>query len=395
MDSTEELTISKLVRGLPRLKVNDDALSSYEARNPYTNSFQVLDKNTYLGIEVEVENIRRWDNDCPYWSITDDGSLRNNGREFISLPIRAWRVEQALTQLQKELNPDVDFSERTSVHIHMNVRTLTLAQLEAMILTYLVFERTLFRYVGHKRDESIFCVPIHSTTLGYNLYELIYDKQLSIDWFKYTALNLIPVMEKGTVEFRHMYGTLDKNVLMPWINMLLGLKVYALRNSPEYIKNRILELNTTSQFRMFGEEVFGIYIQHLWDEHFNSDVEQCITYIKNTCFINHFEDNIENEFEEGCPIEQLLAKKQVHKEELNQMSLERTLNRVVAMDPDSTFSTNLRLGSEQAIPTTWPFTTAGHPLTWTVRDEPEEDEPQEEEEQDRDEEHFDDDELQF
>ncbi len=313
MDASEELTISKIVKGLPRLRVNDDVLSDYETQNPFSSKHHVADKNTYLGIEVEVENVQKWDNNNPYWGITEDGSLRNRGREFISLPIRAWRVEHALTKLKQELNPDIDFSERTSIHIHMNVRTLTIKQLEAMVLTYLVFERTLFRYVGHNRDENIFCVPIYTTNLGHNLYELIYEKSVALDWFKYTALNLIPVMEKGTVEFRHMYGTLDTDKLMPWINLLLCLKLYALRNEPDAIKNRILELNTTSEFRIFGEEVFGTNIQHIWNDKYDRDVEQCISYVKNTCFINEFEDQLEELLEEGSPIDELMKKVQIQK----------------------------------------------------------------------------------
>ena len=47
----------------------------------------------------------------------EDGSLRNNGREFITPPIRAWRVEHALVQLfTNELNSDIEFSERTAMH---------------------------------------------------------------------------------------------------------------------------------------------------------------------------------------------------------------------------------------------------------------------------------------
>ena len=98
MDSDKKLNkISDIIDGLPRLKVFDTELTTHEEKFPFKGEFPVVDKNTYLGIEVEVENVQTFHNISPYWRITEDGSLRNAGREFITPPIRAWRVEQALT----------------------------------------------------------------------------------------------------------------------------------------------------------------------------------------------------------------------------------------------------------------------------------------------------------
>ena len=150
-DSSEDLTIAKMVQ-LPRLKVFDQELASWEETNLYKNKYPIVDKNTYIGIEVETENVKRFNQHSPYWRMIEDGSLRNSGREFITPPIRAWRVEHALVQLfDHELNSDIEFSERTSIHIHMNVRTLTVPQLETLIMAYLVFEKVLFNYVGNDR----------------------------------------------------------------------------------------------------------------------------------------------------------------------------------------------------------------------------------------------------
>lgn len=78
----------------------------------------------------------------------------------------------------------------------MNIRTLTVEQLEALIITYLVFEKALFTFVGNNRYSNIFCVPIVETDIGENLLPLITDKHPQVAWQKYTALNLLPIMQK-------------------------------------------------------------------------------------------------------------------------------------------------------------------------------------------------------
>lgn len=287
---SEDLTISKIVR-LPKLRVYDAVLAAYEETHPYTNLYPVIDRNTYLGIEVEVENVMRYDNTSPYWQYTDDGSLRNRGKEFITPPIKAWRVEHALhILLNKDTNPDIDFSERTSIHVHMNIRTLTLKQLEALVVTYLVFERAMFSFVGSNRSENIFCVPVTDTTIGENLFTLLEDSNPNITWEKYTALNLLPIMQKGTVEFRHLAGTRDIKRIMTWINLILCLKKFALQKNPQYIWERVGSLNTTSEYRLFAEEVFGSLMLELWSDTFNKEVAQGVTYVKVNCINNEFED---------------------------------------------------------------------------------------------------------
>ena len=119
---------------------------------------------------------------------------------------------------------------------------------------------------------------------------------------KYTALNLLPIHDRGTIEFRHMAGTKDIEHLMTWINLILSLKKFALRNEPEYIWHRIETLNTTSEYRMFAEEVFGILAQHLFTPLFNKNLAYCITYIKTNCIKNPFKTELISKFSEKSPL---------------------------------------------------------------------------------------------
>ena len=309
MDSNPKaIKISEKFPDLPRLKVFDEVLKTYEDSNSFSPQYKVVDRNTYIGVEVEVENVHSWlQNLSPYWAMIEDGSLRNEGREFITLPIRAWRIEHALEKLFQALNKDIDFSERTSIHVHMNIRTLTVEQLEALIVTYMVFEKVLFTYIGNNRYNNIFCVPLCETDMGASLTQLITNGSPYLDWEKYTALNLSPISSKGTIEFRHHYGTKDIEDLITWINLILSLKTFALRNDVEYIWHRINSLNTTSEYRMFGEEVFGSLINTIFSPTYNEEVASCITYVKDKCLPNPFMEELRQSLKpEGSPTQRLL-----------------------------------------------------------------------------------------
>lgn len=280
-------TIANLVEGLPRLRVYDEEIGAFEDKM-FVSTIPVADKNTYLGIEVETENVQIWhQSGFPYWKITEDGSLRNSGREFITVPIKAFRAENALTTLFKyQINSDIEFTERTSIHVHMNVRTLTLDQLRAMILLYILFEKALFRYVHKDRYNNIFCVPLTETNFGEKLINLFHSNTISLSWMKYTALNLLPIWEKGTIEFRHLHGTKDIPEIMGWINLILCLKKMALRTDPKIIWETIESLNTSSQYHAYASEVFGTYITNLDENYLEKDIASCCTYIKAKCFKN-------------------------------------------------------------------------------------------------------------
>lgn len=256
--------------------------------------------DTHIGIEVEIEKIddlRDFSHLLqPTWNVVSDGSLRNKGYEFVSIPIRGDNIYKALRGLRvifEKYTPRYEFSERTSIHVHMNARRLTLEQLFCLLLTYMVVERSLFRFVeasGFIRDKNIFCAPIQDSKWYLNLHSLIslweekkYDKffhNLLHSWKKYTSLNIIPLQKLGTLEFRHMGGTMDLDLLMNWINILLSLRRYAENSTAEKIMSHIENLNTNSNYTGFMEEVFGQYAHVFNEPLFSSRIEEGVTQIK-------------------------------------------------------------------------------------------------------------------
>jgi hypothetical protein len=250
-----------------------------------------------------VENILRIDPNVTlmFWDIKEDGSLRNNGREFVTpgvIPVSL--TESALTQLFACLNEDIDFSNRTSIHVHMDVRQLSLQQMVALLLVYTTVENLLFKFVGNNRRTNIFCVPIVETNL---LSDMRLDPKVfmhSIDrmWSKYSALNLLPIVSQGSIEFRHMPGTRDVHTIVTWIDMISRLKTFVYKNSYDSIVNQILHLNSNSMYRQFVDQVFDSLVTYLDTSNLLKDMEKPVWLAKNCASVNAFDLRVTTKPEE-------------------------------------------------------------------------------------------------
>lgn len=266
------------------LNVQKTKHKKYEDTYPITNPMDIVDKHTLLGIEIEVENMQQLVEDpVYYWEKKHDGSLRNHGLEFTSIPLRTEQVEHALnyyTQLVTKYNTP-DYSPRTSVHVHMNVRDMTEKEVINFVLLYCLFEKHFFHIAGTKRESSIFCVPLYKTLATYKLSNIF--KHIT-SWHKYNALNLGTVLgthqlpKYGTIEFRHLYGTGDKRIIINWINNILLLKQAAKKWDTLELLQTIKNLNTTSEYVQMYQDIFGPY--GMYDKMAKYDFESCVSFVK-------------------------------------------------------------------------------------------------------------------
>lgn len=179
-------------------------------------------KGRLIGIEVEVEDISKFNQSkASVWSVTSDGSLRNNGHEFITVPI-PWKAHKtALQDLMRSINEDCAFSCRTSIHIHVNVRDLTSTQVKLATHMYLLAEDSLYKFVGMGRKDNIFCIPVLATKAYCNPGTSI--STVASRWSKYNGFNLAPLANYGTIEFRHMAGRKDLESLSQWIEAIVSI----------------------------------------------------------------------------------------------------------------------------------------------------------------------------
>lgn len=190
-----------------------------------------------VGVEVELENIRDWNMRSDYWVLKEDGSLRNNGCEFVFRgPTGGKDLYNALCELDDFLsNGDPDGNWRCSTHMHLDVRDMDVKQLKTLILAYLVAEKALFRLSAMHRYTNNFCAAIG---FAQDQLQILSGAWGSTDigqfwqnlggWNKYSALNLIPMHNFGSVEFRMSDAKWKKNDLLLLCNRFLALKELAM-----------------------------------------------------------------------------------------------------------------------------------------------------------------------
>jgi hypothetical protein len=203
----------------------------------------------HVGVEIEVEGEGAIQSSSSnFWDIKNDGSLRNHGHELVlTQPTMGQSLINALNELPDLINSErADFSNRTSVHVHIDIRDMTVEHLFNMLFFYVYCEKAIFNYVGHDREYNNYCIPWWKTEeLKYSLYTIYSSmkednpnqirRTIQEHMNKYSALNLKVITHFGSIEFRHHYGTHDSDRILEWINILLSLKQQAVNIDHEHL----------------------------------------------------------------------------------------------------------------------------------------------------------------
>ena len=257
-----------------------------------------------VGIEVEVEQLQHYrDHNRQYWGMKEDGSLRNNGYEFVTSPVAGNQIKAAIHSLfVTDLPKDADFSERTSIHVHVNMRDALCNDLLNVLLLYLTFERLLYKFAGPDRYNNIFCVPVQETKLPIALANYMVHQSIRLligDWQKYSGLNLAPLRGFGTVEYRQMQGHRDPIYLLNWLNIIFRIHKYAKNNDFLQVFNHIKTLNSTSLYEEFVRQVFRDDAHLLLGPNLKTDMENGVAVVKSITtpspFLNELVEAITNE----------------------------------------------------------------------------------------------------
>lgn len=234
-----------------------------------------------IGLELEIEQLfaglpTYMQAAGAAWNVVEDGSLRPQGQawEFVSKPMPMESSYAELFHLLKKVLPDltdVNYSDRTSVHVHTNVQDFTQEQLATLCLIYTCLEDVLFLYVNHFnvdkkkipdgmcRDTNVYCVPWTQCRMNHKLIDsLIFEPgEVPRRWQKYSALNLIPVQEQGTVEWRHLHGTNDLDKLKGWLNIIGSMMAFSKATAFEDVIAALKQLNNVSTYQQFFTSILG------------------------------------------------------------------------------------------------------------------------------------------
>lgn len=264
----------------------------------------VVNNELYVGIEIEVEKVKAFNDPFLVWIYKADGSLRNNGLEWISYPIKGDCISAALLEFYSLLTKTHHFSPRTSLHFHFDVRHLNVDQLTSVVLTYLSVESLLYKFVGGDRDKSVFCVPLYQTDMVNELVNYLRMKfrEHRTGEYRYAGLNLDAVKKFGTIEFRHLGGTSDVSRIMTWINLLMCVYNYGLKNNLKSLIEEISQLNTNSFYIAYLNNVFGSHIVNLDLTDVKLDLEKGVKAVKQSTISNKFFKSLKEKITDDAPI---------------------------------------------------------------------------------------------
>lgn len=224
-----------------------------------------------VGIEIEVEGkmpdmyelMELREEVEHFWMNEHDGSLRGSSTEFVlKQPILRRQVNTALGVLAvgwDELGGEIVPSVRTGVHVHVNVRDLTMKQTFIFMILFILFEDVLVRYCGEDRTGNLFCRRSSDAESYIDaLMAAIYNNSIDglyTDDLRYAAMNPKALREYGSLEFRCLKTPENIMDIELWVNMLLSLKDAAQRidDPVQLIENISVEGGDTLAKKVFGD----------------------------------------------------------------------------------------------------------------------------------------------
>lgn len=230
-----------------------------------------------FGVEIECEGKNLATPDVAVWHTVDDGSLRGefpHGRaEWVfrqpqSLADSITELDK-LAKYQADNKAELNFSFRTSVHVHMNVQNLTFDQYLNTIYTYLLLENALVRYCGNERVGNRFCLRMQDAEGLAEMLHVLFNKgpkmlaYFSKETAKYASINLAATNQYGSLEFRAMQGNLSVPYISTWLRALFNIREFAKQHkNPQAIHDVFVKMGPSEfmeavlkdEYRFFSYE---------------------------------------------------------------------------------------------------------------------------------------------
>lgn len=185
-----------------------------------------------VGIEIEVEGKKLPVEKIPsQWRYEKDGSLRGeeNAEYVLAHPIQFNEVDQALEDLWnlfRMKGSHLDESNRTSVHVHLNVQDFHLNRLTSLMAMYFVLEEVLTEWCGEHRVGNLFCLRAKDAPAIITQIRRFVASNMQTplkDHHHYAGLNTNAIHKFGSLEFRALRGVSDPDVIRQWVGILQRL----------------------------------------------------------------------------------------------------------------------------------------------------------------------------
>jgi hypothetical protein len=188
-----------------------------------------------IGIEFELENLGNTFNKrgliADYWQEVGDGSLRGDGREFITrTPLKDDDVILALENIYESAKGSMEpfTSLRTSAHVHVNALDMDAEEAVLFLAAGVLCEEYILSLNDEYRKFCGYCVD-STQAVASVISALFKSKSFRVDLnSRYFGVNPMSVNKHGTVEFRHFSVPATIEDAVRNINICLHLKKIAL-----------------------------------------------------------------------------------------------------------------------------------------------------------------------
>jgi len=245
---------------------------------PIATMFRKSSVEGDIGIELEFEGSnlpKKDDPENPWgsfksslipkeWDYHHDGSLRgkNGNAEYVlKKPCKFDELEDRLDDLWdmfEKAETQMEESNRTSVHIHLNAQTWHLNRITSFLGIYFCLEDILTKWCGEHRVGNLFCLRGRDATgIVQHLKKFIKsdgDSNYLIDGLHYAGLNCHALVKFGSIEVRSLRGVTDKQTVLDWVSILRRL--YDLSGSFEDPRSVCSEFSGSGAFD-FLETLLG------------------------------------------------------------------------------------------------------------------------------------------
>lgn len=182
-----------------------------------------------VGVELEIEGQNLPPTAPSQWEVKRDGSLRNGLEYVFASPLGSVGAKEALEALGVHLKASgaiLEYSFRTSTHVHVNVSNLDVEVVKAMAAIFTLFEDEYINFCARSRKANRFCLSSKDADgVVDNLKSFLLRGHLpDRDRGKYSAMNLCTIRQFGTLEFRTLEGTDDWVRIFTWVRALLAIR---------------------------------------------------------------------------------------------------------------------------------------------------------------------------
>jgi len=239
---------------------------------------------SHIGLELEIEN-ESGRSDLRHWNRVEEGSISHGFEYVLAGPKAGVELQDALIEMQQAMEgSSATFSERTSVHIHINILDMTFLQLVSFLALLVMLEKVLYKYVEPHRTTNHFCWAFGDCE---ELIEIVkrlraaserspdhlrdsIQRELQTEACKYAGINLSAIKNYGSLELRMHHGTADTAALLRWINIIQSIKAYAMveSNTPSNILDNKISNGIPSIF----ENILGSYSGLLEYQGYEEDI---------------------------------------------------------------------------------------------------------------------------